>query len=331
MKAFVLSQYKEPLQQQDVPEPVLGDHDVLVEVHAAGLNQLDEKIRQGEFKQILPYKLPQILGHDVAGVVLKVAAKVQSFEPGDEVFARPGNDRIGTFAERVAVAEEDLAIKPATISMEEAGSLPLVALTAWQALVQRGNVGPGQKVLIHAGAGGVGSIAIQLATYLGATVATTVSAGNKDFVRDLGADVVIDYRTEDFTEILSDYDLVLDSLGGENLERSLKVLKKGGKAIGIAGPPDAGFARQLGGNPVLLGLMTLLSSGIRRKARRLGVTYEFLFMRANGGQLREIAALIDAGDIKPVVGRVVPFDQTADVLAALDNGGVRGKTVVSHL
>ncbi|BCW62155.1 NADP-dependent oxidoreductase [Arthrobacter sp. StoSoilB22] len=331
MKAFVLSQYKEPLQQQDVPEPVLGDHDVLVEVHAAGLNQLDEKIRLGVFKQILPYKLPQILGHDVAGVVLKVGAKVQSFEPGDEVFARPGNDRIGTFAERVAVAEEDLAIKPATISMEEAGSLPLVALTAWQALVQRGNVGPGQNVLIHAGAGGVGSIAIQLATYLGATVATTVSAGNKDFVRDLGADVVIDYRTEDFTEILSDYDLVLDSLGGENLERSLQVLKKGGRAIGIAGPPDAGFARQLGGNPVLLGLMTLLSSGIRRKARRLGVTYEFLFMRANGGQLREIAALIDAGDIKPVVGRVVPFDQTADVLAALDNGGVRGKTVVSHL
>lgn len=310
---------------------MLGDHDVLVEVHAAGLNQLDEKIRQGEFKQILPYKLPQILGHDVAGVVLKVGAKVKSFEPGDEVFARPGNDRIGTFAERVAVAEEDLAIKPATISMEEAGSLPLVALTAWQALVQRGNVGPGQKVLIHAGAGGVGSIAIQLAKYLGATVATTVSAGNKDFVRDLGADVVIDYRTEDFTEILSDYDLVLDSLGGENLERSLKVLKKGGKAIGIAGPPDAGFARQLGGNPVLLGLMTLLSSGIRRKARRLGVTYEFLFMRANGGQLREIAALIDAGGIKPVVGRVVPFDQTADVLGALDNGGVRGKTVVSHL
>ncbi|NQD90881.1 NADP-dependent oxidoreductase, partial [Paenarthrobacter sp. CM16] len=232
---------------------------------------------------------------------------------------------------RIAVAEDDLAIKPATISMEEAGSLPLVALTAWQALVERGNVGPGQKVFIHAGAGGVGSIAIQLAKYLGATVATTVSAGNKDFARELGADVVIDYRTEDFVEILHDYDLVLDSLGGENLERSLKVLKKGGKAIGIAGPPDAGFARQLGGNPVLLGAMTLLSSGIRRKARRLGVSYEFLFMHADGNQLSEIAALIDAGEIKPVLGRVVPFDQTADVLAALDKGGVRGKTVVSHL
>ncbi|BCW57821.1 NADP-dependent oxidoreductase [Arthrobacter sp. StoSoilB20] len=331
MKAFVLNQYKEPLQQIDVPEPVLGERDVLVQVHAAGLNQLDEKIRLGEFKLILPYKLPQVLGHDVAGVVLQVGPKVRSFKPGDEVIARPGNDTIGTFAERIAVAEEDLAIKPATISMEEAGSLPLVALTAWQALVERGNVGPGQKVFIHAGAGGVGSIAIQLAKYLGATVATTVSAGNKDFVRELGADVVIDYRTEDFVGILHDYDLVLDSLGGENLERSLKVLKKGGKAIGIAGPPDAGFARQLGGNPVLLGAMTLLSSGIRRKARRLGVSYEFLFMHADGNQLREIAALIDAGEIKPVLGRVVPFDQTADVLAALEKGGVRGKTVVSHL
>lgn len=330
MKAFVLNQYKEPLQQADVPEPVLGERDVLVQVHAAGLNQLDEKIRQGEFKQILPYKLPQVLGHDVAGVVLQVGPKVRSFKPGDEVFARPGNDTIGTFAERIAVAEDDLAIKPATISMEEAGSLPLVALTAWQALVERGNVGPGQKVFIHAGAGGVGSIAIQLAKYLGATVATTVSAGNKDFVRELGADVVIDYRTEDFVEILHDYDLVLDSVGGENLERPLKVLKKGGKAIGIAGPPDAGFARQLGGNPVLLGAMTLLSSGIRRKARRLGVSYEFLFMHADGNQLREIAALIDAGEIKPVLGRVVPFDQTADVLAGLEKGGVRGKTVVSH-
>ncbi|MGF4045384.1 NADP-dependent oxidoreductase [Paenarthrobacter nitroguajacolicus] len=331
MKAFVLNQYKEPLQQIDVPEPVLGDHDVLVEVHAAGLNQLDEKIRLGEFKQILPYKLPQVLGHDVAGVVLQVGPEVRHFKPGDEVFARPSKDSIGTFAERIAVPEEDLAIKPATISMEEAGSLPLVALTAWQALVERGSVRPGQKVLIHAGAGGVGSIAIQLAKYLGATVATTVSAGNKDFVRELGADVVIDYRTEDFAEILHDYDLVLDSLGGENQERSLTVLKPGGKVIGIAGPPDAGFARQLGANLLLRGVMTLLSSGVRRKAKRLGVTYEFLFMQANGKQLREIAALIDAGDIKPVVGRVVPFDQTSDVLAALEKGGVRGKTVVSRI
>ncbi|YCH10013.1 NADP-dependent oxidoreductase [Arthrobacter sp. alpha11c] len=330
MRAFVLNKYKEPLQEVDVPEPVVGEHDVLVQVKASSMNQLDEKIRQGEFKQVLPYSLPLILGNDLAGVVVSVGAKVRSFKPGDEVFARPHQDRIGTFAERIAVAEADLAIKPASISMEEAGSLPLVALTAWQALVERGKVGPGQKVLIHAGAGGVGSIAIQLAKYLGATVATTVSAGNADFVRELGADVAIDYRTEDFAEILHGYDLVLDSLGGENLERSLKVLKPGGKAIGISGPPDPDFAKQLGANAVMKGAVSLISAGIRRKARRLGVTYEFLFMRANGSQLREIAALIDAGEIRPVVGRVVPFDQTPDVLAGLDKGGVRGKTVVSH-
>ncbi|MGO4590352.1 NADP-dependent oxidoreductase [Paenarthrobacter sp. 2TAF44] len=330
MRAFVLKKYKEPLQEVDVPEPVVGEHDVLVQVKASSMNQLDEKIRQGQFKQVLPYRLPLILGNDLAGVVVSVGAKVRSFKPGDEVFARPHQDRIGTFADRIAVAEADLAIKPASISMEEAGSLPLVALTAWQALVERGKVGPGQKVLIHAGAGGVGSIAIQLAKYLGATVATTVSAGNADFVRELGADVVIDYRTEDFAEILHGYDLVLDSLGGENLERSLKVLKAGGKAIGISGPPDPGFAQELGANVVMKGAVALISAGIRRKARRLGVTYEFLFMRANGSQLREIAALIDAGEIRPVVGRVVPFEQTPDVLAGLEKGGVRGKTVVSH-
>lgn len=236
MRAFVVTKYKEPLQEADVPEPTVGEHDVLVRVEAAGLNPLDEKIRAGEFKQILPYKLPLILGNDVAGTVIGVGTAVRGFKPGDEVYARPDQNRIGTFAERIAVAESDLALKPASISMEEAGSLPLAALTAWQALVERGKVRPGQKVLIHAGAGGVGSIAIQLAAHLGASVATTASGSNADFVRALGADTVIDYRTQDFEQLLTGYDLVLDSLGGKNLEKSLRVLKPGGKAIGIAGP-----------------------------------------------------------------------------------------------
>lgn len=236
MRAFVVNQYKGPLQEADVPEPLVGDGDVLVQVQAAGLNLLDEKIRAGEFKQILPYKLPLILGNDLAGTVIRVGAKVRGFKPGDEVYARPDTDRIGTFAERIAVAEADLAFKPTSISIQEAGSLPLVALTAWQALVERGNVQPGQKVLIHGGAGGVGSIAIQLAKHLGATVATTASASNADFVRKLGADTVIDYRTQDFEQLLTGYDLVLDSLGGKNLAKSLRVLAPGGKAIGIAGP-----------------------------------------------------------------------------------------------
>jgi NADPH:quinone reductase-like Zn-dependent oxidoreductase len=329
MRAFVVTEYKEPLREAEVAEPAVGERDVLVQVHAAGLNQLDEKIRLGEFKQILPYKLQLILGNDVAGEVLQVGAKVRGFKPGDEVYGRPDKDRIGTFAERIAVDEEDLALKPASASMEEAASLPLVALTAWQALVERGNVRAGQKVLIHAGAGGVGSIAIQLAKHLGATVATTVGSSNAGFVRDLGADIVIDYRTQDFEQLLSGYDLVLDSLGGENLQKSLRVLKPGGKAIGISGPPDPAFARQAGLNPVLRLAITALSSKIRRQARKLRVSYEFLFMRASGDQLRQISALVDDGVLRPVVGRVFTFDQTPEALQSLASGGIRGKAVVA--
>lgn len=330
MRAFVITRYKEEPREAEVSEPVVGERDVLVRVEAAGLNQLDEKIRVGEFKQILPYGFPLILGHDVAGTVIGVGAGVRDFEPGDQVYARPDKDRIGTFAERIAVAEADVALKPASISFVEAGSLPLVALTAWQALVERGGVGPGQKVLIHAGAGGVGSIAIQLAKHLGASVATTASAANADFVRELGADTVIDYRSQDFEKVLSDYDLVLDSLGGTNLERSLRVLRPGGKAIGISGPPDPAFARGAGLNPLLRLAITALSAGVRRQARKLGVTYEFLFMRADGDRLRRISALVDEGSLRPVVGKVFPFEQTPQALQELASGGARGKTVISR-
>ncbi|KMS73560.1 NADPH:quinone oxidoreductase [Streptomyces viridochromogenes] len=330
MRAFVVAKYKEPLQEADVPEPTVGEHDVLVRVEAAGLNPLDEKIRAGEFKQILPYKLPLILGNDVAGTVISVGTAVRGFKPGDEVYARPHQDRIGTFAERIAVAEGDLALKPASISMAEAGSLPLAALTAWQALVERGKVRPGQKVLIHAGAGGVGSIAIQLAAHLGASVATTASGSNADFVRALGADTVIDYRSQDFEQLLTGYDLVLDSIGGETLEKSLRVLKPGGKAIGITGPPDPAFAREAGLNPLLRLAVTGLSGKIRRQAKKLGVTYEFLFMRASGDQLRQITTLIDEGVVRPVVGKVVGFDQTPQALQSLSQGGIRGKAVIGH-
>jgi len=299
-------------------------------VQAAGVNGLDETIRAGECKQILPYKLPLILGHDVAGTVINVAASVRRFKPGDTVYGRPDKDRIGTFAERIAVAETDLALVPKSITIEEAGSLPLVALTAWQALVERGPVQPGQKVLIHAGAGGVGSVAIQLAEHLGATVATTASRANADFVRELGADIVIDYRTEDFEQQLSGFDLVLDSLGGENLEKSLRILEPGGKAVGIGGPPDFRFARDAGLNPVLRLSIAALSSKIRRHGKKLGVHYEFLFMRASGEQLGLIADLVDKGALRPVVERVFPFDQTIDALPSMNKGGTRGKSVISN-
>lgn len=329
MRAFIFDDYKQPLHEADVPEPVVGDHDVLVAVEAAGLNQLDEKLRLGEFKLILPYKTPLTLGHDVAGTVIAVGAAVRRFAVGDEVFARPRDHRIGTFAERIAIDEADVAHAPANTSPVEAASLPLVALTAWQALVERGDVQPGQKVLIHAGSGGVGTIAIQLAEHLGAHVATTASAANGDFVRELGADVVIDHRTQDFAQELSGYDLVLDSLGGENLERSLTVLRPGGKVISISGAPDPAFARAAGLNPVLRLVIAAISRKVRRRAKRLGVTYEFLFMRADGQQLRRIADLVRDGAIRPVVGATFPFDETPQALESITTSRVRGKTVVT--
>ncbi len=249
MKAFIVDRYGSGggnLRSGDVPEPEVGERDVLVQVRAAGVNALDSKIRDGEFKLILPYRLPFVLGNDLAGVVVRAGARVRKFQPGDEVYARPGKDRIGTFAEFISVSEDDLAPKPARLTMEEAAAVPLAALTAWQALVEIAGLRKGQKVLIHAGSGGVGTFAIQLAKYLGATVATTTSAANVDLVRRLGADVVINYREDDFETVLHGYDVVLNSLGGKTLRKSLRVLKPGGKLISISGPPDPAFAREIG-------------------------------------------------------------------------------------
>jgi NADPH:quinone reductase-like Zn-dependent oxidoreductase len=297
-------------------------------VLAASANQLDVKLAEGEFKALLKYELPLTLGHDLAGTVEAVGPAVTRFAVGDDVFARPADFHIGTFAERIAVDEADIALKPTTLGMVEAASLPLVALTAWQALVEKAGVQPGQKVLIHGGAGGFGSIAVQLAKHLGAHVATTASGSNTGWLRELGADEVIDYRSQRFDELLSGYDVVVDSLGGENLERSLRILKPGGIAIGLAGPPDPDFARQLGLNPAVRLAVGGLSGKIRRQARRLGVRYSFLWMRADGEQLAEIAALVDAGALHPVVGRVFPFAETPAALEALGRGGFRGKIVV---
>ncbi|BEP39145.1 NADP-dependent oxidoreductase (plasmid) [Variovorax sp. V59] len=330
MKAFVLDRYakKGALRSADVPMPELRDDEVLVEVHAAGLNVLDAKIRDGEFKLILPYRLPLVLGHDVAGVVAKVGPRVQQFKPGDEVYARADDFRIGTFAEFVAVKEASLAPKPQGLTMEEAASIPLVALTAWQALVEKAGLKKGQKVFIQAGSGGVGTLAIQLAKHLGATVATTTGPTNVALVKRLGADVAIDYRTQDFEDVLRDYDVVLNSQDGKTLEKSLRVLRRGGKLITISGPPDPEFGKQIGAPGFVKLVMRLLSAGVRRRARSRGVDFSFLFMKANGSQLREITRLIEAGAIRPVMDRVFPFDATNEALAYVEAGRAKGKVVV---
>ncbi len=333
MKAFVVEKYnkKGPLRLADVPEPQIGANDVLVRIHATAINLLDSKIRDGEFKLFLPYRPPFILGHDLAGTVLRVGANVRQFKLGDEVYGRPRDLRAGTFAEMIAVDVADLALKPKSLSMEQAASIPLVGLTAWQALVEVGKVKPGQKVFIQAGSGGVGTFAIQLAKHLGATVATTTSPANVELVKGLGADVVIDYKTQDFEQVLSGYDLVLNSQDAKTLAKSLNVLKLGGKLISISGPPDVPFAKSLRLNLILRFVMRMLSRGILKKARSRGVDYVFLFMRAEGQQLGEIAKLIDADIIRPVVDKVYPFAQTAEALAYVETGRAKGKVVVAVL
>lgn len=330
MKAFILERYgkKRALRLADMPEPELRDDEALVQVHAVSVNQLDAKIRDGAFKLILPYRLSLILGHDVAGVVVKVGSRVRQFKPGDEVYARADDFRIGTFAEFVPVKEASLALKPTGLTMEEAASIPLVGLTAWQALVEMAQLKKGQKVFIQAGSGGVGTFAIQLAKHLGATVATTTSTANVALVKSLGADVVIDYKTQDFEDVLHDYDVVLHSQDGKTLEKSLRVLKRGGQLISISGPPDPAFGKAIAAPWFVQLVLRLLSAGTRRKARGLGVGYAFLFMKANGAQLREITRLIEAGAVRSVVDRVFPFEQTNEALAYVDSGRAKGKVVI---
>jgi NADPH:quinone reductase-like Zn-dependent oxidoreductase len=329
MKAFVVETYgKSGLRAAQVPDPTIGPRDVLVRVCAASVNPLDKMLRNGEFKLLLKYRTPFVLGHDLAGVVTHVGAEVRDHNVGDEIYARPRDLRIGAFAEYIAVDHADIALKPTSLTMEESAAIPLVALAAWQALVELAQVKPGQKILIHAGAGGLGSTVIQLAKHLGAYVATTANGKDAEKVRDLGADEVIDYTKADFTGSLSGYDVVLDSLGGDNLAKSLTVLKPGGLAISVVGPPDPAFAAQLG-RPLLKPVMALLSRKVRAQARRLGVRYSFFFMRADGAQLKTLAALYDVGALRPVLDRTFPFDETLDAMAYVEQGRAKGKIVVT--
>jgi NADPH:quinone reductase-like Zn-dependent oxidoreductase len=331
MMAFVVDKYgKDGPRAADVPEPIVGRRDVLVRVSAASINPLDKRTRDGELKRLIKYRPPFVLGHDMAGVVTDVGADVRDFRVGDEVYARPRDLRIGTFAEFIAIDQDDVAPKPASLTLKEAAAVPLVALAAWQILVDRAHLQPGQKVLVHAGAGGLGSTVVQLAKHLGAIVAATTGTATADLVRNLGADVVVDYTKQDFAQALSGYDLVIDSLGGQNLQKSLTVLKPGGLAVGVAGPPDAGFARQLGAPSILGVVMTLLSRKVRKQGKALGVRYEFFFMRASGPQLRELGALYDAGVLRPVIDRTFPFEQTSEAMAYVEQGRTKaGKVVVT--
>ena len=328
MKAAYIKRYGkiEDVQLDVQPEPSITENAVLVKVHAASINPLDLRVIEGEFKAILPIKFPFILGNDFAGTVAQVGSNVTQFKVGDEVYAK--TDLNGAFAEYTVVQQASLALKPKNIPMEHAASLPLVSLTAWQALVEIANVKAGHKVLIHAGSGGVGSIAIQLAKHLGATVATTTSGKNTRWVRELGADIIIDYKTMDFEQELKDYDVVLDTQGGKTLEKSLSVIKRGGRIISISGPPDRAFAETIKANWLLKFIIPLLSWSIRNKAKKRDITYSFLFMQPNGQQLSQISHLVEIGKIKPVVDTEYDFSKIKEALEYVNTGRAKGKIIL---
>lgn len=331
MKAAVIDRYgsNDLVKVADVAVPRMGPLDLRVQVHAASVNPLDVKTRNGELKTLLKYRFPLVLGNDLSGVVADVGAHVTRFKKGDAVYARLDTDRIGAFADLAVVREGAAALKPANVTFEEAASLPLVALTAWQALVEIGKLGANQRVLIHAGGGGVGSVAIQLARHLGATVFTTVGHRNVDLVKRLGADVAIDYRSERFEDVAKDCDVVLDSAGGDTLVRSFECVNPGGVVVSIGGAPSAAFARRWGLNPIIVLAIRAMSRKATAAARRHNARYEYLFMRADGEQLREITRLVEGGAIKPLVDKVFPLQQVRDALAYSESGRATGKVVIT--
>jgi alcohol dehydrogenase len=330
MRAAYIQKYgkQEKVTVGEVATPVLQDDDVMVEIQAASVNPLDLKIRNAEVTFIVSYSFPLILGHDLAGVVCATGKNVTQYAVGDKVFSRPRDRRIGTFAQYLAVHQDDVARMPHGVSFAEAAALPLVSLAAWQALVETAHVKRGDRILIHAGAGGLGLVAIQVAKHLGAVVSTTASASSADLVRRYGADEVIDYRTQQFDAVVKEMDVVLDTLGGDTLNRSFAVLRPGGCLVSLSGIPDRHFGEVMHLGTLKTLLLTLYGVGVHRKAKKHKVTYVFLFMRASGAQLVEIATLVEEGKLRAPIDREFPLDQTQAALDYVESGKAHGKVIV---
>ncbi|WP_439873718.1 NADP-dependent oxidoreductase [Bacillus mycoides] len=329
MKAMIIDRYgKVPMRMTEIPIPEINEYEVLAEIHAASINPIDFKIRDGKVKMLLKYEMPLILGNDFSGVIVKVGAKVTNFKVGDEIYARPRKNKIGTFAEYIAVHEDDIALKPKNLSFEEAASIPLVGLTSYQALHDIMQLQKGQKILIHAGSGGVGTFAIQLAKIMGATVTTTASEAGANLVKSLGADEIINYKTENFEEILTNYDAVFDTIGGTTLEKSFNIIKNAGNIVSVSGMPNARFGKEFGSGFFKTLLFSLASKKLTSLEKKHNVQYSFLFMKPSGDQLRTIANYIEAGKIKPIIDRVFPFEDAQKAMEYSESGRAKGKIIV---
>jgi alcohol dehydrogenase len=330
MKAMTIKQYGKtiPLELTDLPIPDMGEQDVLVEIHAASINPIDFKIRDGKVKMLLSYKMPLVLGNDFSGKVIQTGSKVSKFQIGDEVYGRPRKNRIGTFAEYLSVHEDDVSLKPENLTFEEAASLPLVGLTSWQAFHEILQLKPDQKILIHAGAGGVGTFAIQLAKEMGVFVATTASEKGFDLVSSLGADRVINYREEKFEEILNEYDAVFDTLGGDVLDRSFRLLKPHGKIVSVSAVPNRRFAAENNLGFIKRLLFSVVSRNISALEKKFNVDYHFLFMKPSGEQLTKIKLLVEKGSIRPVIDRVYSLEEAQEAVQYVETGRAKGKVVI---
>ena len=313
----------------DFPAPETGPSDILVRVHAASVNPVDFKLRDGKLRLLRRYRFPLILGHDCAGEVVQVGEDVTQFKVGDRIFSRPRNGRIGTFAEFIAIDQSEAALMPPNLNYHEAASLPLVALTSWQALVDVAQLKPRQQLLIPAGSGGVGTFAIQLAKHIGAEVWTTTSGKNLEFVKSLGADHAINYQDEDFEKRVNNLDVVFDTLGGDSLDRSFAITRPNGWVVSIAGSPDYRNAEEMGLDMLRSLLLRVVGLRVNSRARRAGVNYRFIFMKPLGEELAQIAALISEGVIKPVVDRIFPISECQSAIEYSASGRARGKIVIS--
>ncbi|MCM3129728.1 MULTISPECIES: NADP-dependent oxidoreductase [unclassified Paenibacillus] len=330
MKAITIEKYGKdvPLVLTEQPMPHIGEHDVLVEIHAASLNPIDYKIKEGKVKLLLSYSFPLILGNDFSGVIVKVGERVSAFKPGDEVYGRPRKSRIGTLAEYIAVHEEDIWLKPQNLNFEEAASIPLVGLTAYQAFTDILHLQKGQKILIHAGSGGVGTFAIQLAKLMGAFVATTASEKGYELVKSMGADLIINYKKDNFEEMLTGYDAVFDTLGGTALEKSFQVLKPGGHIVSISGMPNARFGKETKLGWMKTAILSIVSRKITALEKKYDTRYHFLFMKSSGTQLKILKEFIEGGHIKPVIDKVYHLEKTAQAFSYLQGGSAKGKVVI---
>ncbi|MCD1024567.1 NADP-dependent oxidoreductase [Enterococcus sp. SMC-9] len=329
MIAAQIENYGEKIGLKKQPVPRIGKKDLLVKVIAASINPIDLKTKDGKMKLLLHYKMPLTLGSDFAGIVVARGEQVKKFQVGDAVYGRVQKNRIGTFAEYIAVDVKDVALKPKNLTFAKASSIPLVALTSYQALHEVMKIKPQDKILIQAGSGGIGTLAIQLAKLAGAYVATTTSEKNRVLVKSLGADEVIDYRSENFAEKLKDYDFVFDTMGGDILKDAFKIVKPGGKVVTLSGTPNYAFAKNYNlplWKQIALGIA---SYPITKLAKKTDVSYDFLFMRPDGNQLAALTKLIEAKQLQPIIDSVISLAEIQKAVDNLASGRAKGKIILA--